>query len=54
MYVSERVELTATGEQRQLDLLCDWLWQGSPGSNVTAVDTEQIAFVTFDGFEIRY
>jgi acylphosphatase len=35
-----RVEVLACGEPDAVEALCRWLWQGSPASDVTAVDVE--------------
>lgn len=37
-----RVEVLACGEPRAVEAFCDWLWTGSPASQVTAVDTAEI------------
>jgi acylphosphatase len=33
-----RVEVLACGEPAAVAALCDWLWQGSPASQVTSVE----------------
>lgn len=33
-----RVEVLACGEARAVESLCEWLWQGSPASQVTGVE----------------
>mgnify|MGYP003942327569 CR=1 FL=1 len=38
-----RVEVLACGESDQVQRLCDWLWQGSSGSVVKAVECEEIS-----------
>jgi acylphosphatase len=35
-----RVEVLACGEPEAVRKLCDWLWQGSPASQVTSVEVE--------------
>lgn len=35
-----RVEILACGEPSRVDDFCDWLWQGSAASRVTAVHCE--------------
>jgi acylphosphatase len=35
------VEVLAYGDEAAVRSLCDWLWQGSPGSHVTAVEIEE-------------
>ncbi len=37
-----RVEVLACGDAAAVDALCRWLWQGSPASAVTAVETEEL------------
>ncbi len=38
-----RVEVLACGEPTAVAALCDWLWQGSPASEVTSVEAEDVA-----------
>ena len=38
-----RVEVLACGPRAAVDALCAWLWQGSPGSSVSAVASEDLA-----------
>jgi len=37
-----RVEVLACGTPEAVDALCAWLWQGSPGSSVSAVAIEEL------------
>jgi acylphosphatase len=37
-----RVEVLACGDHAAVDALCRWLWQGSPGSHVTAVEVSEV------------
>ena len=37
------VEVLACGDEAAVMALCDWLWQGSPASHVTAVTVEECA-----------
>jgi acylphosphatase len=37
-----RVEILACGDTAAVDALCQWLWQGSPASSVTAVEIEEV------------
>jgi acylphosphatase len=37
-----RVEVLACGDAAAVAALCDWLWQGSPASAVTAVEIEEL------------
>ena len=38
-----RVEVLACGEPAAVDALCQWLWTGSPASQVTGVEVESVA-----------
>jgi acylphosphatase len=40
------VEVLACGESAAVDAFCQWLWQGSPASQVTGVTTEERAPAT--------
>jgi acylphosphatase len=37
-----RVEVLACGEAAAVETLVKWLWEGSPASKVTAVDTAEV------------
>lgn len=37
-----RVEVLACGSPEAVEALCRWLWQGSQGSQVTAVEVSQL------------
>lgn len=37
-----RVEVLACGKSGAVEALCRWLWQGSPSSQVTAVDVSAV------------
>jgi acylphosphatase len=43
-----RVEVLACGDAAAVDLLCRWLWQGSPASGVTAVEIEELEPAAID------
>jgi acylphosphatase len=43
-----RVEVLACGEPAAVQMLCDWLWQGSPASHVTAVEVEDVNSTALD------
>lgn len=47
-----KVELIACGESDALNQLTEWLWQGSPASNVTNVDSQEIPWESFDDFMV--
>ena len=38
-----RVEVLACGDSIAVAALCDWLWQGSPASQVVSVEIEDVA-----------
>jgi acylphosphatase len=38
-----RVEVLACGDPIAVAALCDWLWQGSPASQVNSVEIEDVA-----------
>lgn len=46
------VELVACGEESQLQLLQDWLWQGPPLAKVTEVTIAKQPWQQFDEFEV--
>jgi acylphosphatase len=37
-----RVEVLVCGDPAAVEALCGWLWQGSPASQVTAVDVSEV------------
>ena len=41
------VEVLACGDTKAVEVLCDWLWEGSPMSRVSRVRCEDVE--TFDG-----
>lgn len=49
-----RVEVLLCGDPAAVQVLCDWLWTGSPTSRVTSVDVEDLVEGTLaarpDGF----
>jgi acylphosphatase len=47
-----RVEVIACGDPEALQALCDWLWEGSELSQVTAVECEAIEPFPARGFHI--
>ena len=38
-----RVEVLACGTPQAVQALCEWLWQGSPASQVTSVEVDRVA-----------
>jgi len=45
------VEVLACGEEAAVHVLADWLWQGSPPSNVTGVTSEEVTYQPLTTFE---
>ena len=45
------VEVLVCGEGRAVYALADWLWQGSPSSNVSDVVTEEVTYRSMTTFE---
>ncbi len=48
-----RVEVVASGENIQVQSLCDWLQVGPPHAHVTEVVCEPAGVKNLSGFEIR-
>jgi acylphosphatase len=48
------VYIETTGTIKSIESLSEWARQGSPGSDVTMVDTEYVDPFEFDRFEIRH
>lgn len=44
-----RVEVLACGEPAAVRALCDWLWTGSPASQVASVEIEEISVSELGG-----
>lgn len=38
-----RVEVLACGTPEAVEALCEWLWQGPPAAQVSAIETEHVA-----------
>ena len=47
-----RVEVLVCGPPEAVDSLCEWLWQGPPSANVTAVTCSVAEADAPDGFTI--
>ena len=47
-----RVEVLACGEERAVNALRNWLWQGPPHAQVSAVQCETLPFQDFPDFQI--
>lgn len=45
-----RVEVLACGEEQAVQRLLDWLWQGSPRSKVSSVESEPCEWQNVEGF----
>jgi acylphosphatase len=48
-----RVEVLACGDPSVVDEFTRWLWEGSPASKVTAVDTTELDLAAADGAAIQ-
>ncbi len=48
------VKVVASGEPAQVKKMIEWCKEGSPGSEVTKVDVENLPAKPFSGFTIRY
>ena len=48
------VEIVAEGNPSDVDLLVEWTWTGSPLSEVTAVEVEEIPVAGLKAFRSRY
>ena len=48
------VEVLAYGAEAAVQALCAWLWQGSPGSHVTAVEIEERAAASIEPRPSRF
>jgi acylphosphatase len=48
------VEIVAEGDASSVAQLVEWTWKGSPHSEVTAVDVEELPVVGRVGFSTRY
>ena len=49
-----RVEVLACGPEAAVETLCAWLWQGSPASQVTAVETLDVPPATLDPWPVDF
>jgi acylphosphatase len=48
------VEVLACGEPDIITVFIDWLWQGSPNSNVEDVKWQHVALQEFDGLSGQF
>ena len=46
------VEVLACGEEAAVAALCEWLWEGSPQSQVSNVECEYVQAIEVGGFRI--
>jgi len=46
------VELLACGDQKNVNDLCDWLWEGPVHAKITDVQCHKEAYSEFDGFSV--
>jgi len=49
-----RVEVLACGQPEAVHTLVEWLWEGSPASNVTGVDVQEVASASLDPWPTRF
>jgi len=47
------VELVACGDPAGLEQLEQWLWQGPPSAQVSAVRRQELPWQNWNGFEVR-
>lgn len=47
------VEVMAFGTEEQLKVLSEWLWQGPPAAEVTAVEAKEVVWQKHPFFEIK-
>lgn len=47
-----RVEVMACGNSQQLEVFCDWLWQGPVAADVTGVCWEEVTCENFTEFQV--
>ena len=45
-----RVEVLVSGTKAEVDVLCDWLWEGPPMAHVNAVECEASTVMPAPGF----
>lgn len=48
-----RVEAVVCGDDSQIDLLAEWLWQGPPAAKVEKIESEQIEWEEHQEFKTR-
>lgn len=46
------VEVLAQGEQRKVDVLCEWLWQGPAHARVDTVECHEVSAEALSGFRV--
>lgn len=49
-----RVEVLAVGEPQAVQALLDWLWRGSPGSDVKFVEVRELALDDLDKVPVGF
>lgn len=47
------VEVLICGEEAAVELMCDWLWEGSPGAQVENVEIVPLPWQEYTAFMIR-
>ena len=49
-----RVEVLVVGEPHSVQLLLDWLWRGSPGSEVKFVEVRELSLEDLDNVPVGF
>lgn len=49
-----RVEVLAVGEPQAVQGLLDWLWRGSPASEVTRVEVQELALEDLENLPVGF
>jgi acylphosphatase len=49
-----RVEVLAVGEPQAVQDLLDWLWRGSPASEVTSVDVQELVLEELEDLPVGF
>lgn len=49
-----RVEVLVVGESQSVQGLLDWLWRGSPASDVKLVEVQELALETLDDIPVGF
>ena len=49
-----RVEVLAVGEPKAVESLLDWLWRGSPGSDVKFIEVRELALEDMEDIPVGF